>query len=40
MPGLWLTPHTDRVDEVGRVIGALGLHESTVSLIGAPAPPA
>jgi phenylacetic acid degradation operon negative regulatory protein len=37
MPGLWLTPHTDRVDEVRRVIDDLELRESTVSLIGAPA---
>lgn len=35
-PGLWLTPHTDRLAEVERVIAELGLRESTVSVIGAP----
>ena len=35
--GLWLTPHTDRVDEVKRVIDAVELQESTVSFIGEPA---
>ena len=36
-PGLWLTPHSDRLGEVERVIAELGLRESTVSVIGAPA---
>jgi phenylacetic acid degradation operon negative regulatory protein len=37
MPGLWLTPHADRLAEVKRVIDELELRESTVSLIGRPA---
>src|SRR5213078_1366377 len=35
-PGVWLTPHSERVEEVERVIVELGLRESTVSLVGAP----
>ena len=36
-PGMWLTPHSDRLGEVERVIAELSLRESTVSVIGAPA---
>jgi phenylacetic acid degradation operon negative regulatory protein len=36
MPGLWLTPHTERLDEVARVIEELGLTGSTVSVVGEP----
>jgi phenylacetic acid degradation operon negative regulatory protein len=36
MPGLWLTPHTERVDEVRAVIADLGLEGSTVSVTGEP----
>jgi phenylacetic acid degradation operon negative regulatory protein len=35
-PGLWLTPHTERVGEVERVIRELGLEHSTMSVIGEP----
>jgi phenylacetic acid degradation operon negative regulatory protein len=36
-PGVWLTPHTERVREVERVVVELGLRDSTVSVIGQPA---
>jgi len=36
MPGLWLTPHTERLDEVQRVVGDLELTGSTVSVVGEP----
>ena len=36
MPGLWLTPHTERLEEVERVIKELGLSGSTVSVVGEP----
>jgi phenylacetic acid degradation operon negative regulatory protein len=36
-PGLWLTPHTDRMDEVARVIDDAELQDSTVSFVGEPA---
>ncbi|MGX6446540.1 PaaX family transcriptional regulator [Patulibacter sp. S7RM1-6] len=36
-PGLWLTPHADRVDEVERVIAELDLRASTTSFVGSPA---
>jgi phenylacetic acid degradation operon negative regulatory protein len=35
-PGLWLTPHTERVAEVARAIRELGLARSTVGAIGEP----
>jgi phenylacetic acid degradation operon negative regulatory protein len=35
-PGLWLTPHTERVAEVARVIRELGLEQSTVAAVGEP----
>jgi phenylacetic acid degradation operon negative regulatory protein len=35
-PGLWLTPHADRVDEVQRTIDALELSGFAVSAIGEP----
>jgi phenylacetic acid degradation operon negative regulatory protein len=35
-PGVWVTPHTERLKEVERVILELGLRESTVSVMGAP----
>jgi phenylacetic acid degradation operon negative regulatory protein len=33
-PGLWLTPHAERADEVGRVISGLGLKEHTFAFAG------
>jgi phenylacetic acid degradation operon negative regulatory protein len=36
MPGLWVTPHTERLEEVERVIDELDLGGSTVSVVGAP----
>ena len=33
-PGLWLTPHAERADEVGRLIGGLGLKEHTFAFVG------
>ncbi|HET6507884.1 MAG TPA: PaaX family transcriptional regulator C-terminal domain-containing protein [Baekduia sp.] len=33
-PGLWLTPHTDRADEVAAVIDEAGLRASAVSFVG------
>lgn len=36
-PGVWLTPHTDRADEIARVVADLGLRESTLSVVGEPA---
>lgn len=33
-PGLWLTPHVERLDEVRTLIEELGLREHTVSLVG------
>lgn len=35
-PGVWLTPHTDRVGEVERVIRELGLQASTLAAVGEP----
>jgi phenylacetic acid degradation operon negative regulatory protein len=37
-PGVWLTPHTERAEEIERVIAEMGLQDSTLSFIGAPAP--
>jgi phenylacetic acid degradation operon negative regulatory protein len=37
-PGIWLTPHTERLHEVERVVAELGLRESIVSVVGEPAP--
>lgn len=34
MPGLWLTPHVERRDEVRQLIDELDLHDHTVSLVG------
>ena len=34
-PGLWLTPHTERAGEVGRLIGHLGLREHAYAMAGA-----
>jgi phenylacetic acid degradation operon negative regulatory protein len=36
-PGVWLSPHSDRVDDVAGVIDRLGLRESAFSFIGATA---
>ncbi len=36
-PGIWLTPHVDRADEVDGVIEELGLGSSTLSFVGRPA---
>lgn len=36
-PGIWVTPHIDRADEVDRVITELDLRSSTLSFIGQPA---
>lgn len=33
-PGLWLTPHTERADEVSRLVSGLGLQEHTFALTG------
>jgi phenylacetic acid degradation operon negative regulatory protein len=33
-PGLWLTPHVERADEVSRLVSGLGLREHTVALAG------
>jgi phenylacetic acid degradation operon negative regulatory protein len=33
-PGLWLTPHAERADEVGRLISGLGLKDHTFALAG------
>jgi phenylacetic acid degradation operon negative regulatory protein len=33
-PGLWLSPHVERAEEVHTLIGGLGLTEHTVSLVG------
>jgi phenylacetic acid degradation operon negative regulatory protein len=33
-PGLWVSPHVDREDEIKSVIEELGLRESTVMVIG------
>jgi phenylacetic acid degradation operon negative regulatory protein len=33
-PGLWLTPHTERADEVSRLVSGLGLQEHTYALTG------
>lgn len=33
-PGLWLSPHVERADEVRALIDGLGLGEHTVSLVG------
>jgi phenylacetic acid degradation operon negative regulatory protein len=35
VPGLWLTPHAERADEVGRLIGRLGLQEHAFAMAGA-----
>jgi phenylacetic acid degradation operon negative regulatory protein len=35
-PGVWVTPHTERQQEVERVIADLGLRESVVSVVGEP----
>ena len=37
-PGVWLTPHTDRLQEVERVVDELGLRESIVAVVGEPVP--
>jgi phenylacetic acid degradation operon negative regulatory protein len=37
-PGVWVTPHTERQQEVERVIAELDLRESVVSVVGEPAP--
>jgi phenylacetic acid degradation operon negative regulatory protein len=37
-PGVWLTPHTERLQEVERVVVELGLRESVVSVVGEPVP--
>jgi phenylacetic acid degradation operon negative regulatory protein len=34
-PGLWLTPHTERADEVSRLISGLGLQDYTYATVGA-----
>ncbi|KQY50872.1 hypothetical protein ASD66_04685 [Nocardioides sp. Root151] len=34
VPGLWLSPHVERVDEVRELIAELDLHEHTISLVG------
>jgi phenylacetic acid degradation operon negative regulatory protein len=34
MPGLWVSPHTDRADEAAAVIAELGLSDSTIAFIG------
>jgi phenylacetic acid degradation operon negative regulatory protein len=36
-PGVWLTPHTQRADEIARVVADAGLRESTLSVVGEPA---
>ena len=36
-PGIWLTPHVDRADQVDGVIEELGLGSSTLSFVGRPA---
>ncbi|WP_249354313.1 PaaX family transcriptional regulator C-terminal domain-containing protein [Rhodococcus sp. USK13] len=36
-PGVWVTPHVDRLAEATRVIDSLGLSPNTVSFIGSPA---
>jgi phenylacetic acid degradation operon negative regulatory protein len=33
-PGLWLTPHTERADEVNGLVRDLGLHEHTYAMAG------
>jgi phenylacetic acid degradation operon negative regulatory protein len=33
-PGLWLTPHAERAEEVGRLISGLGLKEHTFAFAG------
>jgi phenylacetic acid degradation operon negative regulatory protein len=37
-PGVWLTPHTERLQEVEQVIADLGLRESVVAVLGEPVP--
>lgn len=34
MPGLWASPHVDRLDEVRRVVQELGLRDSAVCFVG------
>ncbi|MFC8661300.1 PaaX family transcriptional regulator C-terminal domain-containing protein [Streptomyces sp. NPDC057199] len=34
MPGLWLTPHVERADEVGRLLDELDLRQHTVAFTG------
>lgn len=34
VPGLWLTPHVERVDEVRRLVDRLELHDHTISMVG------
>jgi phenylacetic acid degradation operon negative regulatory protein len=34
-PGLWLTPHTERADEVSRLVSGLGLREHAYAMSGA-----
>jgi phenylacetic acid degradation operon negative regulatory protein len=34
-PGLWLTPHTERAGEVGRLVTGLGLQDHTYAMAGA-----
>ncbi|HEY2206274.1 MAG TPA: PaaX family transcriptional regulator C-terminal domain-containing protein [Pseudonocardia sp.] len=36
-PGLWATPHVERLDEISEVIDQLGLRESTIAVVGTPA---
>lgn len=36
-PGVWVTPHVDRLSEATEVIDSLGLSTNTVSFVGSPA---
>lgn len=33
-PGVWVTPHVGRVDELGELVGGLGLRASALSAVG------
>jgi phenylacetic acid degradation operon negative regulatory protein len=33
-PGLWASPHADRVEELRELIESLGLHDSTITFVG------
>jgi phenylacetic acid degradation operon negative regulatory protein len=34
VPGVWVTPHTERADALARLVGELGLQESAFAIVG------